>query len=188
MKPDKLEKFMLENREHFDVHGPPDELWENINKRVRPARKLQWQRVVWQSAAAVAIFLGSWIIHDLVQKGGAEGDLAGEEMPAQMVDERMQELVEAEVFYTSRINTARDEIFMLSGNDENLMQVLDYDLKELEQVFEELKNDLKDDGDNQEVIEAMIQNYRIKLGILEEMLLQLKKSSKPDENVNKNEI
>ena len=62
------------------------------------------------------------------------------------------------------------------------MEVLNLDLVELEGVFEDLKKDLKDDSDNQEVIEAMIQNYRIKLEILEEMLLQLNKTTNPDEN------
>ena len=41
-------------------------------------------------------------------------------------------------------------------------------------MFNELKIDLKDDAANEEVIEAMIQNYRIKLQILEEILTQLK--------------
>jgi hypothetical protein len=47
---------------------------------------------------------------------------------------------------------------------------------ELDKVFEELKRDLKDNSDNEEVIEAMIQNYRIKLEVLDEILTQLKKS------------
>jgi len=40
-------------------------------------------------------------------------------------------------------------------------------------VYEELKNDLDDHAANQEIIEAMIQNYRLRLGILEQILAQL---------------
>ncbi len=85
-------------------------------------------------------------------------------------NEQMQMLMEAEVFYTSQINTAQEEFIMLSGDNKELIADIKYDLSELDKVFEELKNDLKENGDNQEVIEAMIQNYRIKLQILNEML------------------
>ena len=66
---------------------------------------------------------------------------------------------------------------------------LNYDMVELDKVFEELKNDLKDNSDNEEVIEAMIQNYRFKLQMLEEILLQLNKSKNSEnEKSSSNEI
>ena len=66
--------------------------------------------------------------------------------------------------------------------------VINFDLVELDEVFEELKNDLKDDSDNEEVIEAMIQNYRLKLQILNEMLEQLNKANKDEENSNEHDV
>ncbi len=79
---------------------------------------------------------------------------------------------------------AKDEIFVLSGNDKTLIEEINFDMVELDEIFEELKDDLKDDSDNEEVIEAMVQNYRIKLQVLEEILTQLKKSKEQEENEN----
>ena len=47
----------------------------------------------------------------------------------------------------------------------------------------ELKDDLNDNADNDEVIQAMIQNYRIKLEILEEMLNQIKSTQERTQQV-----
>ena len=58
----------------------------------------------------------------------------------------------------------------------------DTDMEELDEVYVELKEDLKDNASNPEVIEAMILNYRVKLEILEDLLNQLKqKENQNDE-------
>lgn len=175
MKQDKLEKFIIENREEFDVHEPGTELWGRINKPAPKVVRMSWKRVLWRVAAVVVIFIASWIIHDWVQQ---DGKILTEKKPSVQNEDigQVNVLMEAEMFYTSQINTARDEIIMLSGNDKRLLDDLNTDMVELDEVFEDLKNDLKDNSDNEEVIGAMIQNYRIKLEVLEEILMQLKKS------------
>jgi hypothetical protein len=47
---------------------------------------------------------------------------------------------------------------------------IEQDLAGLDSALVQLKRDLKDNISNAEVIEAMIQNYRLKLAILEEVL------------------
>jgi CHASE3 domain sensor protein len=189
MKQDKLEKFIIENREEFDVFEPGTELWDRIQKPAPKVIRLNWKTVLVRVAAVVIIFIASYYFHDLMQKD-ENNPVADNEQPVENEDQNnVNVLIEAEMFYTSQINTARDEIILLSGNDENLIEDLNHDLVELDKVFEELKNDLKDNSDNEEVIEAMIQNYRIKLEVLDEILLQLKKSKNTgNEKSNSNEI
>ena len=62
---------------------------------------------------------------------------------------------------------------------------LDSDLFELDSVYKSLRKDLNDNVANQEVIEAMIENYRIRIDILEEMMFFLGKQNKDDGNQNK---
>lgn len=188
MKPDKLEKYILDNNEDFDLFEPDDKLWDRIEKQSKPVRKINFRRTAWQVAAGMAIFLASWLIHDAVQQFQGDDIATQEDQFENPTDENMKVLMEAEVFYASKINGAREEIILLSGHDKQLITMLDFDLVELDDVFQELKNDLKDNGDNQEVIEAMIQNYRLKLEILEEMLQQLNKSNNHDEKLNGYEI
>jgi hypothetical protein len=173
---DKLEKFIIENREEFDVYEPNTELWDRIHKPSPKVIRLNWKTIMIRVAAVVVIFIASYFFHDMMQKNGE--DIAGNDQQMENEDQsgEVKVLMEAEMFYTSQINTAKEEIILLSGNDKDLMEDVNLDMVELDNVFEELKNDLKDNSDNEEVIEAMIQNYRIKLEVLDEILLQLKKS------------
>jgi len=189
MQQDKLEKFVIENREEFDVFEPGTELWDRIQKPAPKVIRLNWKTVLIRVAAVVVIFIASYFFHDMMQKGD-KSDVAGNEQPLENEDQnKVNVLMEAEMFYTSQINTAKEEIILLSGNNKGLIDDLNVDMVELDKVFEELKNDLKDNSDNEEVIEAMIQNYRIKLQVLEDILLQLKKSNNTkNEKSNSNEI
>jgi predicted CopG family antitoxin len=58
--------------------------------------------------------------------------------------------------------------------------MLEDDMEELDEVYLELKEDLKDNVSNPEVIEAMILNYRVKLEILEDLLNQLNEKENQD--------
>lgn len=185
MKEDKLEKFMFENREDFDVFEPGEEMWDGIQQSITPVRKLNWKTIAIRVAAVVVIFVASYFFHDLTQQNA---NVQTAEENNEQPNEQMQMLMEAEVFYTSQINSAKQEFILLSGENKELIDDIKYDLSELDKVFDELKNDLKENGDNQEVIEAMIQNYRIKLQVLQEMLGQMNKNSKTNENTNEHEI
>jgi hypothetical protein len=44
----------------------------------------------------------------------------------------------------------------------------------MDKAFDEIKKDLQDDAANEEVIEAMMNHYRLKLEILERMLDEIK--------------
>ena len=50
----------------------------------------------------------------------------------------------------------------------------------MDQVFAELKTDLEENVDNEEVITAMMENYRLKLQILEEILVELEKEKREE--------
>jgi hypothetical protein len=174
MKNDKLEKFVIENREAFDVFEPDDKIWDKIQGSTTPVKSLNWKTIAVRIAAVVVIFIASYFFHDLTQKDNGQLAITTE---VEQPNEQMQMLMEAEVFYSTKINTAKDEFVRLSGDDKELLDDLNFDLGELDSIFEELKKDLKENGDNEEVIDAMIQNYRIKLQILEDMVNQMHKVS-----------
>ena len=60
------------------------------------------------------------------------------------------------------------------------------DLSELDSIYSSLKKDLRENIDNEQVLEAMIQNYRMKLKILEDLLLDISpnKTQEKDEKYN----
>ncbi len=135
-------------------------------------------------AASIILLLSIYIVVDRSQR---TTEIIGE----QLIDDetKIKELMEAEVYYTSQIDNKKEEIFTYAGENDDFIKDIDLDLLELDQVFRELKQDILDNGKNEEVIEAMIQNYRLKLQILDEVLVQLQKSkNKNDENKVQHEI
>ena len=96
------------------------------------------------------------------------------ESPELEAYENIPVLVEARAYYSGQIRNMEDEVYQLAGVDSPISNDIKIEFEELDQVFNELKADLNDDAANEEVVEAMIQNYRIKLQILEDILSQLK--------------
>lgn len=176
MSPDKLEKYILDHRDQFDDLEPDPAIWDRVDTRKAPVFRINWKDVAWKAAAVAAIFVASYYFHDFM----ASRNQPSQNLTSQKTEDAspmVNELIEAEAYYSSQIDLKKDEVFRLTASHPEVRHEIDMEMGDLDRVFSELKDDLKDNADNEEVIEAMIQNYRLKLDILEEMLLQLKQSN-----------
>lgn len=192
MKPDKLEKFILDHQQEFDFHEPDPGLWDKIHPQ-KPVRKtIKWNSIAWRVAAGIIIFVASYFFHDYMAKDKQDNYVQTnpQQQDYETVEfKQMETLMEAEVYYSSQIKSAKTEIETLTIDDAFIMKDVQYDLIELDDVFKDLKNDLNENSGNEEVVEAMIQNYRLRLQILNDILSQLKKAKKTQDDVTeKNEI
>jgi hypothetical protein len=183
MSPDKLEKYILDNREAFDDLEPDPSVWERVDTRKARIIRINWKDFAWKAAAVAVIFFASYFFHDFMasrkqQNQVQTGEINGEASPM------IRELIEAEAYYSSQISTKKDEVFRLTAHNPVIRHEVDMEMVDLDRVYDELKKDLKDNAANEEVIEAMIQNYRLKLEILEEMLLVLKQSNETQNEKN----
>ncbi len=174
---DKLEKFIMENREKFDTHQPDPKVWKKIEAGIKMKKPLNWRFVLSRAAAVLLIFVASYMIHEFINKGFPRINLAKNK------DVEIPELKEAENYYSRLLNEKLDEIKPMITGCPALEEELNYDLSQLDSLYKELKNDLKDNIANQEVVDAMIQNYRMRLSILEEILSELKPDD--DESIKK---
>lgn len=77
------------------------------------------------------------------------------------------ELNELSVYYTSKINKEKNDIFILASNNPEVQTEINNEFGKLDKAYKELKNDLKENINNQQVIEAMIENYKLKMEMLE---------------------
>ncbi len=164
---DKLEKYIIENREAFDIHEPGEEVWKRIEKNIRSKKTVNWRMIIGRAAAVILIFAASYMVHDLLDGRNREIARGRTKKGKEMV---IPELKEAEAYYSNLITEKLHEIKPMFNEDPMLEKEIRYDLNQLDSIYEELKNDLRDNIDNQEVIEAMIQNYRMRLSILEDVL------------------
>jgi hypothetical protein len=183
MKTDKLEQFILDNKEGFGPSEAAPNVWGKIKKR-EPAKKqlkVNWQFIMSRAAAVVVIFISSYYFHEYrASLGSEEIDTNGPSIAES--DPLYKELLEAEHYYTSQIKYKKNELFSLTQDAPTLQKDVTRDLTELDAIFKDLKSDLKDNADNQEVIEAMIQNYMLRLEILEDMLNQIKPSQEQNDD------
>lgn len=170
-----MEEFVRQNREAFDHLEPDPSIWLKINPAGTPVhrerRSLRWLRV---AAAVALIFAGSSAGFYFLTGGKARPERHGGELSRQML--------ETEQYYDRMVARRYEELRPYLVDDPAARETLSADLEELDQVYGELKEDLKDNVSNPEVIEAMILNYRVKLGILEDLLYQLKEKETQDEN------
>ena len=171
MKTDELEKFIQDNRAGFDSEMPDPDTWDKIVK-LEPSKSkftISWKVVASRAAAVIFIFVASYYFHEFNAKRSAARD-DNSVATALAKNEEYQKFIEAEQYYNSKIVQRKKELFLLTGDKPVLHKEINKDLDDLDQMLLSLKEDLKDNADNQEVIEAMIQNYMLRLEILEDML------------------
>jgi len=86
------------------------------------------------------------------------------------------QLKETEAYYNNLVNSLYSEATPFLTNNPEIKKELNTDLAHLDSICIDIKKDLKDNISNQDVIEALVQNYRIKIRILEDMLNVLREN------------
>jgi hypothetical protein len=164
---DELKKQVDTKRASFDVYDEDlSGLWEGIDQRLDQEKKQASKssfRYVWRAAAI--LFLVSATALAVIMQSRIGG---GEEM---MLYRISPELAEAEAFYNDLI-AEKISIIQTSIPDNDFYKA---DIDMLNGAYDDLKKDLKDNADNQEVVEAMIANYKIRLTMLERILHEIDK-------------
>ncbi|WP_422360579.1 hypothetical protein [Reichenbachiella sp.] len=164
METNDLKNFIDVNRESFEIYDYPQDDWQTISEKLDVVEKKAKSVViplkyVWRAAAVFLIMIGAVFYMSWVNWKSQSQEIM---MSA--------ELQEAEYYYGELIATKVAHIQQL---DQNAEQEVFRNMEALDQAFNELKSDLKDNADNEEVIHAMIDNYKIKLQILEQIITQL---------------
>ncbi len=187
MKTDQLEKFIIDHRDEFDVMEPSPELWTKIAlpPPAPETKRLSATQILMRVAAVVVIFVASYYFHAYVNQPDIQRLAVN---PTMSTEDRqlVEEMMESKAYYTSLINTKTNEVYQLAANQPLLRDEIKDELKELDQEFLRLQNDLLDNADSEEIIAAMIQNYRLKLQILEETLIQLQAQKHEKNNSHEN--
>lgn len=181
---DKLEEHIRKNREDLDRYSPSKTVWKNIdrqiNKKVFPLRK------VLSVAAMFVVILATSVL--LFKNGLLTRIITGSEYGTANDVQVNSQIKETELYYNNLFNSLyREATPMLTGNPE-IREEFTSDISHLDSIYIEIKRDLKDNVANQDVVEALIQNYRTKIRLLEEMLIVLKENDINPEKENLHEL
>lgn len=177
MKTDRLEEFVKKNRADFDDAMPDPAIWSGISGDIEKPGIRSIRRPAWLAKAAmvVVIFGASYLVHEAIDRYGKPADTAGNQAQIQYSPE-VEELIEAEGYYSAQIDEKKNTLSILASDNPAMVSDIDAEISQLDSIYVQLKRDLRDNAQNEAVIEAMIQNYRIRIEILDDVLYQLKKS------------
>jgi len=171
---DRLEEYISKNREELDKYSPSDDVWEGIRKTLHSRRR---NIMIWFSAAAMIIIILTTTVLFYIGKGRENYVLTRRDADIRLMKTN-PELIESEIYYNNLINDLYLQATPLLTSNPDIEKELINDLSQLDSICADIKKDLRDNVANQEVIEALINNYRIKIHILKDMLNTLKQ----DEN------
>jgi len=162
-----LENFVQKHREAFDDQEPNSQLWLSIKQDLTnstPTRKIRTVPItrVWQVAAVFLILL---VVSLVLQRQFLIPEMPSQKITKVDVTEIYQlnpELAETEQFYIQQIQLKQQEIRQYNFADTEF----ETDLQQLEELYDQLKTDLVQSGNSEQVLSAMIQNLQLRSEIL----------------------
>lgn len=151
---DRMEEFIKDNRQQFDLREPSDQVWKNIRFRMGLAGQ---NTGIWWKVAAIAFFTLSVML--FINRGSSipveNRQLAGN-------------FTEVEDFYLHQISQKQDLLSDLSQNT-ILGEQAERDLQNLDAMYEVLKEEYTSNPSKQ-VVDALILNLLLKIDILNDEL------------------
>lgn len=171
MEKDKWKSFLDENRDAFEHDRPSERVWGNIRAQLPEAAPAMVKLSTVLKVAAVAVLVVSisfWVLLDRKSESVAKQvghDSENLSSSGLVLAQLSPEYREMEVFYVSRIQSAMSEVKDLPEDEELLRS-----LRELDTEFGNLREEMKENVNEAEIIEAMIMTYKMKLDLLERYL------------------
>lgn len=168
---DKLHTFFSSNE--FDIHEPRSGHMDRFEKQLSGGlskKRTSWK---WMSVAASVILLIGFGLGNMTSPA-QEGALSG-------ISPKMAEVQD---YFINTIDREMKEIEKSRNlhTEDLIEQTLD-DLEELEDQFKVFVEELKKNGQQRKIINAMIDNYQQRLEILQKALEQIELIKNP-QNIN----
>ncbi len=160
----KLEDFVRENREEFDSHIPSDGIWENIARQL-PLRVKE--RPFWATWFRPGIAASVVLLVALGYTIGKYGRSVAENQEALKLSPKYgAELVR----FAGEVKVKKERMERLESGNPELARVFETDLGMLNENYEQLKNSLSRNPNQEEILKLMIQNLQWQQEMLDRQL------------------
>lgn len=168
---DKLKESVDNRRADFDLYDADfDQMWNSIEGGLNKSRWNIWGMAGKVAAAILVLAVAGWGFISFKFNDVSEGVALHEISP---------ELAETEYYYSQQV---AEKLSIIKASNAGVDKDVMDNLMALDSAYQDLKMDLKDNADNEEVIAAMIANYRLKLSILEQILTEIKQHDQREQN------
>ncbi|MEI7596007.1 MAG: hypothetical protein WCK02_09685 [Bacteroidota bacterium] len=175
MNEDNLEKYISENRDKFDDQFPSPDLWNKIDKKTNKSKLISFSYFQIAAAASIIVLLSVGIPY-LINKSYKTTTFANTN--ELQLGEINKDLNVAEAYYTSQIQQRSSELFQYAKDYPEITSEIFQEFQKLDSSYISLQKDLNENIANEMVIQAMVEHYRIKLKLMEDILSQLKQNKK----------
>jgi hypothetical protein len=180
---DPLECFIREHRDALDTAYPNQQIWTNINQQIplasAPKAKIisigTWQTNLLRAAASIALLitgvgLGMWFSQNNIGPMSQDG---------MAMSEVSTEYAELEGYYQRDIESKKQQLAHFTSNT---AADLEGDLHQMDKSMQELRAELANvpPGNREQVVRAMIENYKAKASILQRVLEHLQEIESPE--------
>lgn len=179
---DSFEKHIREHRFEFDDAEPSANHTQLFEKKLAgKSETISLTGIWWAAAAVIALFLGiNGVLSTFssVETVPENQNMALSEVSSSMAD--------VEAYYSEEIQQSKNMLALISNNTEEL-ELLNQNLSNLDKQYEFLKAELAKQQGDQRIISKMIENYRMRLKMLEMHLNTIQKyqvNHKPVTNEN----
>jgi hypothetical protein len=151
MAEDKFKDFVEINRSEFESYqGDFQNMWSQIEQGLESKKSSYWPGLIKIAASVLLITIAGWTV-----------------IRVQLYEDLPLELYETEQHYLNIISAKMEQVQAYQNEIDALIWE---DLELLDQAYEDLKRDFKEQVDQEEVSRAMIENQRAKLEILDQVL------------------
>lgn len=176
-----LEQFIQNHHQDFDTCEVPAGLWGKIDKSlgkeilqnqeadevVFKFKKSSISKLkIWAMAASLVLLVGYLSAFYLNNKSDSTEQIVAEVAP-QYGNKMVQ--------YTSLIESKREEIKQIEAHDPVMYKEFATEIEKLNQDYQNLQTELPQTPNQEELVEAMIQNLRVQLDILNRQLMIIQK-------------
>lgn len=173
---DRLENFIVENKEKFNDHIPSPDVWTNIEKEINQGKSKKFSIRKFASVGVAAIglvMLGVWF----------GSSYQADDMDQVIANSSFKDYKQTEHYYAVQVKNYLKEI-----NELDNTSTIENDINQLDEVYNELREELLNaEVKNQDkIINAMIKNYQVKVGMLERILEKTKEKDLIKELKNSN--
>jgi len=176
---DKLKKFIADNEAGFD-QLPKAGHFDRFKQKQTQLSNTQNSnknsiQILYKIAAVFVLVVGiGWLFFNLGKMQGSQEFASSQNT---INTNGTNELAEAEYFFNQQVDVKKKEVMLFASHNNEATSQIMKELERLELQYIDLKEELAINGDNEQIINAMIENYRMRLSVLEKLLEKLKKSN-----------
>ncbi len=155
----KIKNALKNQHTTFENKG---NLWQKIENNLHLKSNWQWKLIVRYAAVLIPALL---IISFLF----TQNNMSKSEQYFQKLNKDFEE---KEFYYNTLILNKYEELEMIPHEDMDMLSLFFEELKQLDELYNKQKEELISSGYNQEIIESMLETKKLKLDILNTIIVE----------------